>query len=323
MSNRKWDLLVVGELNMDLILDEVESFPELEKEKIAGDMNLTLGSSSAIFASNIARLGARTGFCGLVGDDDFGTQIINQLQDFGIETLFVKQDPQQKTGLTAIIRLGNERAMITFPGAMASFSASDIPERVCREARHLHISSIFLQPGIRQDLQKIVNRAKSNGMTVSIDPQWDPKEQWNIDLDKLLHHIDFFLPNEAEFLQLAATETVEQGLKKFYKETSATIVVKCGTEGAAFIEDNKVQTIPAFINNDPVDAIGAGDSFNAGFIFRFLQGYPLEECVTFGNLTGSISTTQAGGTAAITSLGEVLRIAKDKYSITDIDEITR
>lgn len=316
------DLLVVGELNMDLILGEVESFPELGKDKIAGDMELTLGSSSAIFAANIARLGVTTEFCGMVGDDDFGAHIIQQLQEYDIDTSFVKVDPKVTTGLTAIIRFSGDRAMITYPGAMLHLSMKDIPAEAFQKAPHLHISNIFLQPGIKKDLLRILKKAKSNNMTISMDPQWDPEEKWDLDLKKLMRHIDFFFPNEEEFLQLTASASVDEGLIKLKSHDGGCIVVKRGKEGASWLGNNEVHTIPAYINEKAVDAIGAGDSFNAGFIYQFLEGDSIEQCVRFGNLAGAVSTTKAGGTAAISSLENVINIAKNNFSITNLDDFT-
>jgi len=316
------DLLVVGELNMDLILNNVESFPELEKEKIAQDMSLTLGSSSAIFASNISRLGINTGFCGMIGDDAFGSQVINQLKNFGIDSSFVTTSATSKTGLTAIIRVGDSRAMVTYPGAMAHFSGKDIPDAAFTDATHMHISSIFLQPNIKKDLLKIVKKANANGLTVSIDPQWDPNEKWDININELLDYIDFFLPNREEFLNLVKSDNIEEGLKKIGPGKKATIIVKNGKNGATYYEDNKITTVPTYINNNPADAIGAGDSFNAGFIYQFLKGRSRLECVELGNLTGAVSTTKSGGTAAITSLNDVLKTAKDKFTIPNIDDFT-
>ncbi|HEX6981505.1 MAG TPA: carbohydrate kinase family protein [Balneolaceae bacterium] len=324
MSVKKQDaVLVIGELNMDMILDEVESFPELGKEKMAGGFNLTLGSSSAIFASNIARLGVKTGFSGMIGDDDFGTKVIHQLQKYGVDTSFIKTSQKHKTGITVIMRHNNDRAMVTYPGAMSHFSLKDISPEAFDKARHLHISSIFLQPGIKKDLFQIIEKAKSQGLTVSIDPQWDPDEKWDLDIKRLISNIDFFLPNEAEFLNFIPASTVEKGLSEFKADIgNCTIVVKRGTEGATFLNKSQMKTIPAFINKEVSDAVGAGDSFNAGFIYRFLKGCPIEKCITFANITGAVSTTKAGGTSAISSLGEVLNIAKDKLSITNLDDFT-
>jgi sugar/nucleoside kinase (ribokinase family) len=317
-KNTKTDLLVVGELNMDLILNEVASFPELGKEKIAGDMNLTLGSSSAIFAGNAARLGLSAGFCGMVGQDDFGEAVIAQLKKYGVDTSLVVKSEKYKTGLTAIIRHAADRAMVTYPGAMEHFSIDDIPEKAFQQTRHLHISSLFLQPGIKEYLFEIIAKAKSNGLTTSIDPQWDPEEQWDIDFPKLVSEIDFFLPNEDEFLNIANSADLKEAIAKFQSHlTDGAIIVKQGTDGATGITQNQVMQVPGYVNENPVDTVGAGDSFNSGVIYQFLQGKSIEECIKFGNITGAVSTTAPGGTTAIKSLDEVHNIAKNKLSITD------
>ncbi|SMO52844.1 carbohydrate kinase family protein [Fodinibius sediminis] len=317
------DLLVIGELNMDLILDDVQSFPELGKEKIAGDLNLTLGSSSAIFAGNSSRLGLAVAFCGMIGDDDFGKTIIPQLQEYGVDTSLITVTNKYKTGLTAIIRYADDRAMVTYPGAMEHFALADIPEEAFGQARHMHISSIFLQPGIKEDLPAIIDRASSAGMTISIDTQWDPEEHWDLDFEHLLSRIDFFLPNEDEFLNMTGSSSVEEAIDRFQPYlTDGTVIIKQGTRGATYFTSDTIKSIPGYTNPDPVDTVGAGDSFNAGVIYRFLQGDPLERCIKFGNITGAVSTTAPGGTQALTSLNDILHTAKNKLSITDSDDFT-
>lgn len=316
----EFDVLVIGELNMDLIFDGVESFPELGKEKIASDLNITLGSSSAIFASNIARLGMKTAFCGLAGNDDFGRTIKQTLQQIKVDTRWIKLDERCQTGLTTIIRHDDDRAMITYPGAMVHFSLEHIPDEVFGSARHLHISSIFLQPGIKKELVQIIDKAKGHNMTISLDTQWDPDENWDINLQQLLPKIDFFLPNEAEFLNMTGADSVEKGLKHLQKIVKeCTIVVTCSKKGATYLSNNKINTIPGHLNSTIVDTVGAGDSFNAGLIYRYLIGDHLENCVKFATITGVVSTTQAGGTGAIKSLQEVKDIAKNQLSIDDLD----
>src|SRR5690625_1751773 len=317
-KQQKQDLLVIGELNMDLILDDVKSFPELGKEKIAGDLKLTLGSSSAIFAANSARLGLSVGFSGMVGDDDFGEMVLRQLGEYTIDTSWVTISQQYKTGLTAIIRHDGNRANVTYPGAMEPFSLADIPPEAFRQARHLHMSSIFLQPGVKNELFAIIERAKSVGMTVSVDTQWDPEEQWDLDFEKLLSHIDFFLPNEDEFLNIAGARTTDEAIKRFQPFLAGgAIIIKQGAKGATYVTADEVQPFPGHLNSHPVDTIGAGDSFNAGLIYRFLQGDPLPRCIHFANITGAVSTTASGGTAAIQNVDAVRDIATNQLSITD------
>lgn len=172
-------------------------------------------------------------------------------------------------------------------------------------------------------MPKIIEKAKSHGMTISIDPQWDPKEEWNLNLEYLLSKIDFFIPNKAEFLQLTNAETLNEGFQQLPPQLGNTVIVKIGKKGAAIGNDNDISFIPAFQNDQPVDKIGAGDSFDAGFIYRFLRGDTIEECILFGNLTGAVSTTKQGGTAAISSLEAVLQTANETFSTNKFNEITK
>jgi len=324
MATDKNDLLVIGELNMDLILDDVRSFPELGKEKIAGGLNFTLGSSAAIFAANASRLGLETDFCGMIGNDSFGKSVLQQLSDFSVNTGSVVISDQHQTGLTAIIRHADDRAMVTYPGAMQHFSLKEIPDQAFQGTKHLHTSSLFLQPGIKKDLFAIIERAKREDMTVSVDTQWDPREQWDIDFEQLVSRIDFFLPNEDEFLNIAGTSSLDSAIHQFQPYlTNGSIVIKQGTKGATLVTKEKVQQVPGYLNKQPKDAIGAGDSFNSGLIYRFLQGDSLEQCVKFGNITGAVSTTTSGGTSAIQSFKAVRKIATTQLSITDFNEFTR
>ncbi|NGP89171.1 carbohydrate kinase family protein [Fodinibius halophilus] len=312
------DILVIGELNMDLILNDLEEFPQLGKEKIANDFNLTMGSSSAIFAANCSRLEQTVGFCGMVGDDDFGKQIRDQLLAFGVDVRHISISKTHKTGITAVLRYDDDRAMVTYPGAMEHFSLAQIDPDAFENARHLHISSLFLQPGIKTDLFDIIERAQSRGMTTSIDPQWDPKEQWDIDFTKLVGRIDFFLPNEDEFLSITESSTVKEGINEIRPHLGdGTIIIKQGTEGATFVSSNEVKKIPGYTNDTPVDTVGAGDSFDAGFICQILNDTSIEDSIRFGNITGAVSTTEAGGTRAIQSRKHVQEIAKKKFSIDD------
>ncbi|MEL7832909.1 carbohydrate kinase family protein [Fodinibius sp. Rm-B-1B1-1] len=318
-ESHNFDLLVIGELNLDLILNNLNSFPELGKEKIAHNIALTLGSSSAIFSANSARLGLSVGFCGMVGKDDFGKKVLKDLSDYKVDTSLIKQSSRHKTGITVILRHDNDRAMTTYPGTMEQFGLSDISEKAFKQAQHLHISSIFLQPKIKRDLFAIIDKAKAHGMTVSIDPQWDPSEKWDIALPKLLSKIDFFTPNETEFIALTNASTVEEGLQKICENNSScSVIVKRGLQGASFLDDGIVRTIPTIKNEAPIDTVGAGDSFDAGFIYQIIQGNDISTATYFGNIVGAVSTTAAGGTEAIKSLEHVKNIAKEKFQIDDL-----
>jgi len=314
MNLKKYDVIVVGELNVDLILNGIESFPEIGKEKIADKMNLTLGSSSAIFASNLCALGAKVAFLGKVGNDSFGDMVIASLDDNGVSTEFIITDPGVSTGATIILNFSEDRAMVTYPGAMNTLIINDVSIEKLSTAKHLHFSSYYLQPGIKNDVGKLFRLAKKAGLTTSFDMQWDPAEKWDLDYKDVLPCADIFLPNESELLNLASETNTADALKKL-SSYARTIAVKMGSKGSLLYTDGKSTFKNSFLNQDVVDAIGAGDSFNAGFIYRYINGAELSDCQEMGNLAGAINTTAPGGTTAFASLDNIKKTALEKFGI--------
>ncbi len=312
MSIKKYDVVVIGELNVDLILNKTDVFPELGKEILARQMNLVLGSSSAIFASNISCLGVRVAFIGKTGVDLFGDFVISSLQSKAVDTGGIVQSRSCSTGATVVINVNEDRAMITHPGAMETFSGNEVNWDIIRQSRHLHISSYFIQTSLQKNIGDIFRKAKQMGLTTSFDPQWDPAEKWEIDLDRMLPDIDLFFPNESEILKITQTSTIKDALQKI-KPAGTAIVIKQGNQGSTIIQNSKAHSLPALLNEEVVDAIGAGDSFNAGFVYRFLQNQPLEYCHRFGNMIAAMSTTAAGGTGAFSGRQEVFTVLKEKY----------
>ncbi len=314
--NIKNDVIVVGELNVDLILNGLESFPETGKEKLAEKMSLTLGSSSAIFASNLSALGMKVSFVGKIGNDIFGNFCKEQLNEKGVDTSMLIQSDTLQTGATIILNFGEDRAMITHQGAMKNLGIADITNEILNTARHLHFSSYFLQPGFKDNLDQLFKMAKDAGLTTSLDVQWDPAEEWDFDYKKILPFVDIFLPNETELLNLTRTGSIDAAIKAM-EGYGKLILVKQGSHGSLLNYDNKTVKGRSFLNDSVVDAIGAGDSFNAGFVFKFMQGFSPEDSQVFGNLVGAISTTKSGGTTAFINYGETLKIAKEKFGYED------
>ena len=312
-----FDVIVVGELNVDIILNRIDRFPEMGKEILANSLDLTLGSSSAIFASNLSSLGSKVSFIGKIGKDGFASTVLNSLQSKGVDTSNIIQSETLNTGATIVLNFDQDRAMVTYPGAMEDLKLKDINFETIATAGHLHFSSIFLQPGIRNYLSKLFKKARSFGLTTSLDPQFDPTEKWDVNLSELLPQLDVFMPNRSEFLALTATASLEEGIDKIKKlAPNLTIVVKDGANGA--YGWNKAESIhqPAILNEEVVDCIGAGDSFNAGFIHKYTQGESLKQCLEYGAITGAVSTTRAGGTGAFESMKLInemaLRISLNK-----------
>lgn len=313
MQQNKFDVIVVGELNVDLILNDIDGFPEIQKEKLASQLTLTLGSSSAIFASNLSSLNTSVSFIGKIGQDSFGEKVLDSLKEKNVNTDFIVIDEALTTGVTVALNYDQERAMVTHQGAMTELGVNDITDEQLAKARHLHFSSYFLQPKIAKDLHVLMKRAKDLGLTTSLDPQWDPDEKWEMDLEKILPHVDVFLPNELELMHLSGTKDWKESVRQL-SDIGNNIVVKLGSKGSAYLKDGQIRKVQSYQNNNVVDAIGAGDSFNAGFIRKFIEGASIEECAEFGNLMGALSTTSSGGTGAFADWKVLKETAKKKFN---------
>ena len=314
---KTFDAAAIGELNADLILNRIGGHPEVGKEIFAEDMLLTLGSSTAIFAANIASLGARTAFVGMIGRDLLGSLVCTELERKRVDTSCLVRSGEHSTGVTVVMNYGEDRANVTYAGAMNYMRFADIDPTLFDRTRHIHLSSLFMQRGLLEDIGLVLERAREKGVTVSLDLQWDPAEQWNFDYRRWLPLVDLFLPNEKELMALTRRSTPEAAVEEVRPYLGRALVLKCGSRGSLLVPregEGEMRRLDACLNRSVVDAIGAGDSFNAGFVYAFVQGRPLEACQELGNLTGAVNTTAAGGTGAFTDRAEVIRRAREYFN---------
>lgn len=305
-------ILVIGDLNVDLMVNGLTALPSLGREILASGLRLALGGSSAICAAGLARLGAKVDFLGKVGGDDYGEFVIDQLRLLGVGTAHVIHDSAVRTGVTISLTYPEERALITYLGCISHLRLEEINISIMRRYRHLHVGSYFLQEGLQAGLPELFHQAHLQGPTISLDTGYDPDGVWgDDDLLTLLDSVDIFLPNEDEARSIARVDNTEKALRKLAKR-ARLVVVKCGACGAISLRDGQIVHSPAF-QVDVVDTTGAGDSFNAGFIYaHVIQGLPLEEALRFANGCGALSTTGLGGTTAQPTLEQVLAFLEEQ-----------
>jgi sugar/nucleoside kinase (ribokinase family) len=287
------DIVVVGDINADLIFTGLPSLPAFRELKHANGMRFTLGGSSAIFAYNIARLGAVVGFVGKVGKDHVGDFLLDTLSSTGVDISRVVRDAALPTGICVSMSFPEDYAMVSYPGIREGFVLEEIDLDYVKRARHLHLSSFYLQRALQPGCLELFGSARAAGLTTSLDPDHDPRELWNSGMQQLLHEVDFFLPNETEALRISKTEDLTSAARNF-DSLGHTTVIKRGREGVWVIRGGEIISAPAF-NIKPVDTTGAGDSFNASFIFQHLHGAPLKKCIAWGNACGALSTRALGG----------------------------
>ena len=293
MTKKKFDILVCGEINPDLILSgDVEPiFGQVEK--LVEKSELTIGSSSVIFACGAARLGLRVSFIGKCGDDLFGRFMLEQMgaRDINIDDVII--EPDEPTGFSVILNKGTDRAILTYPGLIPSLSADDITDEMLCSARHLHVASYFLQTALQKGVVKLFQRAHDLNLTISLDTNWDPNESWT-GVKELLSYIDVFLPNETEVCSITGLRDLDKAIKQLSNRVD-TLIVKQGALGAVAVYEEKqifTKSLPVVV----LDTVGAGDSFDAGFIYGYLKGWKVEKALRLGVVCGSLSTQEAGGT---------------------------
>ena len=291
-----FDVSVIGELNLDLILYGLPQNLVPEREHLATDLSITLGSSSAIFAHNLSYLGNRVGFNSCIGDDPFGEICVQRLSASGVDVSHIKKLRGKTTGLTVILPQRKDRFILTYPGAMYEMTERELDQKFIFNAKHLHLSSYFLQKGIRPQLIHIFRKAKEAGLTTSLDTNDDPEDRWSGDIQLLLRYVDILLPNERELCKLAQVNDFEKAVESLSQKVRI-LVVKRGSQGAiARVGKEKYAAYPPVV--DVVDPVGAGDTFDAGFVHQFIRGAKIEDCLKFANCTGALSVTRAGGTEA-------------------------
>ena len=290
----KLDIAIVGEINLDLILYGLPVQMPTELELLASAFTITLGSSSAILAHNLSALGSRVGFVTKVGSDSFGSVALDRLRERGVDLSRVVQGA--KSGVTFILPHGPERHILTYPGTISELRFEEIDLDYLASARHFHMSSLFLQRELLPHVPELFRRMKSAGLTTSLDTNDDPDDRWDSGLEDILPHVDILLPNEREAMKMSRADGVETALARLAQKVG-TVVVKMGATGAVAIRDGHRFVAPA-VPVTVVDPVGAGDSFDAGFLHQFLRGADLATCLAYGNLCGAFSTTDSGGTEA-------------------------
>jgi sugar/nucleoside kinase (ribokinase family) len=292
----RFDVTVAGELNLDLILYGLPEELPAERELIADRMMLTMGASSAIVAHNLSALGARVGFQSKIGDDPLGAIALDRLSEGGVDVSSVRRlTGTTKTGLSVILQRTDCRTILTYPGTIFELTLDDLDFSYLADARHFHLCSFYLQRGLKPGVAELFRRMKSAGLTISLDPNDDPDDTWE-GTDEVLQYVDIFLPNTREALKITGTNDVEDAIARLAKRVPI-VAVKLGARGSIAQRGEKRYVSPA-VKVEPVDAVGAGDSFDAGFISQYLRGADVETCLAWGNLSGALSTTRPGGTEA-------------------------
>ncbi|SDK05203.1 Sugar or nucleoside kinase, ribokinase family [Lentzea albidocapillata subsp. violacea] len=291
------DLLVIGDANPDVLVFGAPAAPAYGQAETLVDQGvLALGGSAAIVAHGAARLGLEVGLAAMVGRDAAGDFVLDALKSAGVDISACVRHESLPTALTVCLnQAGGDRAILTAPGCLAAFGPEHVPAVA---ARHVHAASYFLQPHLAAGLSEVFRTARAHGFTTSLDTNDDPSGEWKLPAD-LVEQCTFVLPNHAEAVALTGAADPLPVLAA----TGTIPVVKVGRDGCVALSGGERITVrPPVV--EPVDTVGAGDSFDAGFLAGWLRDGDLRTALALGAAAGALSTRGAGGVATQPSWAE-------------------
>jgi len=307
---KRFDVVVVGDLNVDIVIGGMASLPALGTEELGTEFDFRGGGSSGNCAVAMARIGLRTAFIGLLGRDPFGDFLMDNMRTHGVNTDYVRRTDRVKTGVTVSMSLAHDRAFATYPGTLATLSPDDIDLSAVEAARHLHLGSYYLLRSMRGHYCSLFGEAKRRGLSTSLDLGWDPDQKWNGELPNLLELVDVFLPNQEEAVHVTGAADPEAALAILAGKVPVA-VVKMGGAGAAATAGGKIHRHAAFAVQVK-DTTALGDCFNAGFIYAWLQGEPVARCLAWGNAAASLAAGRMGGDSRYPRAAEVRARLEEK-----------
>ena len=296
------EIVVAGEIFVDLILSGLSGWPEPGKEIFASEFRREMGGGTAITACGLAKLGINVALLAVAGDD-WGAWLRDRLGRQNVDVSWVERNPDEPTAFTIIATMPHDRAFLTYSGANRSFEAALRKRAAAHEfsaVRHVHLA---YAPS-PDSANSIFKELRANGCTISIDFGW--REEWvcNPNSLSLLRDVDIVFPNETEARQLTGAAEPEGILAGFRDAGVKRVALKLGSRGAALLWDGEIMLVDRYPVT-AVDTTGAGDCFDAGFLYGSSRGETPQTCLRIANICGALSTREYGGIAGFPSLDQL------------------
>lgn len=296
---KKYDAVVIGDANIDLVVVGCHELPAPGEEVFADQMQVHVGGGAALFTLSLAKLGLKLAFNGVLGKDGDGRYILNEFQKHGVDTQYIQLSERNHTGISIALNSDKDRSFITYMGTNQELDLRQLDLRSVELARHVHLTG-YRGRSNHDDYMQMAAKLKAMGVTLSCDVGWDDTGEWYEGIYELMKTVDIFFMNEAEAMHYTRCAREADSIAKL-RQHSSHFVIKMSSKGAIACIDGQVTRRTGFQVNS-VDTTGAGDAFNAGYMFGYLAGKPVEDCLLYGNACGACSVTNYGGSTGITNI---------------------
>jgi sugar/nucleoside kinase (ribokinase family) len=301
-------LVVFGEFFRDLVFYDLPRLPRMGEEVKTASVARFPGGGLATTAIVAASLGTPTKVITRVGRDALTSPEWQMLVRSGISTEGCEFDPHLPTAITVSASFGGDRMMITHDTVNVKLERllrRSAVQKQLRAARHIHLACALRPP---QVWTPAIRRLRNLGLTVSVDTGWNPDVLESPRLPSLLKELEFVFPSAMEAKAMTGAKTVEAAAMKLARWVRVP-VVKLGQDGSLAVRDGEILRTKS-IRVRTVDATGAGDAFDGGFLHGYLAGWPLDECLRAGNICGALATTGAGGSCAAPTQKSLKKLLK-------------
>jgi sugar/nucleoside kinase (ribokinase family) len=292
---------VVGEFFIDEIFSDFTSMPKLGEESFARRFHRDVGGGAAITACGLAKLGTKVSVFGVVGKSD-GEWVVDRLRSCGIDCSGLQNHPAEPTGVTVSVSTREDRAFFTYYGA--NLTLERLIRRPATAALLAEYSHVHFACAPDSEADKKLFIALDRKTQISIDVQSHASWLTRPESLDILRHCDMFFPNEREGSWISAEMESHEILLRLRDKGLRGVGLKMGGKGAALLWGRR-QFLTDPFPVETLDTTGAGDCFDAGFIFARLRGDNPQRCLEVANICGALSTRALGGIAAFPSLDEL------------------
>ncbi|MFS0674073.1 sugar kinase [Ornithinibacillus sp. 179-J 7C1 HS] len=285
------DIITIGEAM--IVFDPSASGPL----RFVNSFDRKIGGAELNFAIGCTRLGLKTGWISRLGKDEFGKHIFNFARGEGIDVSQVSFIEGHPTSLNfkEIMEDGSVRTFYyRDKSPTLTITPEDLKESYFKNAKILHLTGIYpaINPVNRQVFEKAIELAKKYNLKISFDPNirlklWSKEEASNY-LSKFLPQVDILLAGDEEMEIIWGIKDPEAIINKAKEIGISYIAIKQGEEGSVGYYNGEMVTVPAMKAKKVVDTVGAGDGFNAGVIYGFINGWTLRKSLELGNTVGSM-----------------------------------
>jgi len=304
------EVTVVGDVNIDLLTSPIEEYPKRDSQILIDSAKLEVGGGAAHFAMAISKLKIKTKFIGLIGSDFFGNFIVEKMKNFGVETKIRRI--KKETGISIGIHFKDgSRSLLTFRGTNSLFSLKNFRLKEIK-GKVLYIGGYNLLNSFQKDAKKVLEYAKEKGIITCLEP--DLKSGINCNLEELkrnLKLVDFFFPDFEEGKILSGEKKEEEIVEKILSFGCKNVALKLGKKGCIVANKEEFYRIGG-IETNAINPTGAGDFFNAGFVFGYLKYKRIERAGAYGNALASFAISKFGE-ERFAEREELERIVRKEY----------